>query len=64
MPQITDLVMPAAAAKPTRPANCHKHGDFVSTNHIGPIWSRCPACAEERSAEHKRKEAELQRVND
>ena len=64
MTQITELVRPVAAAKPTRPANCQKHGDFVSTNHIGPIWSRCPACAEERSAEHKRKEAELQRVND
>lgn len=37
---------------PDRPETCDKHGQYVSTNYFGHIWSKCPRCAEdEREAE-------------
>jgi DNA replication protein DnaC len=41
----------------TKPANCLKHGAYVSRCYIGSIWSKCPACEAER-IEAERIEAE------
>jgi len=31
----------------TKTENCPKHGPFKSTNFVGKIWSKCPACSKE-----------------
>lgn len=42
----------------TLPQNCDKHGPFESRQIIGRIWSRCPACEDERRKAGEAKEAE------
>jgi DNA replication protein DnaC len=39
-----------------RTASCPEHGAFESRNFIGPIWSKCPACAEADAAIAQAKE--------
>ena len=34
----------------TRSETCEKHGELISRNLFGNIWSGCPACAEDRQA--------------
>jgi DNA replication protein DnaC len=47
---------------PGRQEHCPVHGDYVSRNYLGNIWSRCPVCArEEAEAERKEKEIESRR---
>lgn len=46
-----------------RKDTCERHGEFVSRNPIGRVWTRCPVCAEEAKAaeesERKAKEEAL-----
>lgn len=32
----------------TRTDRCDAHGDYVSRNWLGRVWSKCPECAKER----------------
>lgn len=42
----------------TRTETCEKHGEYTSRCYIGKMWSKCPVCVEEITAEDRRKEAE------
>lgn len=42
----------------TLPQTCDKHGPFESRQLLGRIWSRCPACEDERRKAEEAKEAE------
>lgn len=42
----------------TLPQTCEKHGPFESRQLLGRIWSRCPACEDERRKAEEAKEAE------
>jgi len=53
---------PAAPAMAERQAVCPEHGDFVSRNIFGRIWSKCPACAESARAAEEAVEREAARV--
>lgn len=46
-------IMTPAAERATRTVNCPDHGPFESINWVGIVWSKCPACAEEREAKAK-----------
>ena len=61
MNNISEMVSPKAA-RPTQPATCETHGEFVSINFIGRIWSKCPVCADEEAAARKAKEAADERA--
>lgn len=43
-------------ATKTKTENCPTHGPFESTNFIGRIWSKCPACSKEDADAEKQKE--------
>lgn len=47
-----------SAEKKSKSESCEKHGDFISRNVMGSIWTKCPVCIAESSAEKLRAEAE------
>lgn len=61
MQSLSALATPKAA-KPTRIDACDTHGDFEAINFIGSIWSKCPVCADEKTAARKAKEAADERA--
>lgn len=46
----------------TQPGQCLEHGEFVSRNLFGSIWSRCPACETIRREQEEAEKAERERV--
>ena len=52
MKSIDDIL----AKLPDRTEVCAKHGEFLSRNYIGKVWSKCPACSTEEAEEKKRQE--------
>jgi DNA replication protein DnaC len=55
MNDIHDLL---AARQPDGNRNCEKHGDYVSKNLFGRIWTNCPSCSKEERAERDRQRQE------
>ena len=47
-----------SAEKKSKSESCEKHGDFISRNVMCSIWTKCPVCIAESSAEKLRAEAE------
>lgn len=41
--------------KPDQTKSCDKHGEYISHNYFGTIWTRCPTCQDEAQAEEKAK---------
>ncbi len=64
MKSIADLGLHAQPK--TKPAVCEQHGEFESRCFIGSIWSKCPACTDERAqreaAEEQARERERRRA--
>lgn len=52
---------------PKKTEHCAKHGDYVSKNYLGGIWSKCPSCAtiehQQRQAEAEKREREEKRAD-
>lgn len=34
-----------AARQPPRTISCDTHGPYISVNHVGRVWSKCPECS-------------------
>ena len=45
-----------------RAESCEKHGHYESRNLCGPVWSKCPACAQENAAEENAAEETQKRL--
>lgn len=58
-----DCFNPYKPKRETRQETCAEHGEFVSTNILGRVWSKCPVCTSARSAEEHRAQAEQERRN-
>lgn len=50
------------AEMPTKTEVCEKHGEYLSRNFIGRVWSRCPKCADEKEAADKLEEEKKARA--
>lgn len=46
----------------SRDENCEQHGQFVSRNYLGNIWSRCPACEAIREEQARIEKGENERA--
>lgn len=45
----------AGERQPDRTEHCSTHGEYLSRNPFGRIWTRCPTCMDEAQAEEKAK---------
>ena len=43
--------------KPRETRHCEHHGDYESVNYLGTVWSQCPECSKNESAEKSKQEA-------
>lgn len=60
MNRLQDLGLSTEVA--TKDERCDKHGEFVSRNVFGKVWTRCPSCAAEREATERQEQMEREKI--